>query len=49
MELDVHENINVNAFAQFTIIYPHRFSLNHYFSDFQLKSADTTLVYGDVT
>ena len=30
-------------------LYLHRFNLNHYFADFRLKSADTTLVSCDVT
>ena len=51
IESGVLENINVNAcFLQFTLTgYLQRFNLNHYFADFQLKSADTTLFSGDVT
>jgi len=50
IESGVLENIKVNAFfLQLTLISTYRFSLNRYFADFQLKSADTTLVSGDVT
>jgi hypothetical protein len=49
IESGVLENVKVDAFFVYFSFYLHELCANRYRTDFQLKSVDTTLVFGDVT